>query len=301
MLSINYELKKDGHFYSGKRHNSLVINGNTGAWHWNSKDAHGNLPVELLKLIHIYDFGYSEKDAYIQAVKRLAGDDVQDTQSRAAAVFGDYLSKRLPPKSGSNTLVLPQKNADNNRAIAYLCSGRGIDYGIVGALLAQGKIYETKQHHNVCFVSSDKDGSPRHAFLRGTLSSPAKRFTKDVPNSDKSYPFLLPGRPESTRVYTFESSVDALSHATLYKIHNADISDGHRISLHGTSFAGLERFLSENPQIREIVSCLDADETGERRAAKLCEAYAGKGYKTFRQAPQGKDYNAQLLNYLCLW
>jgi hypothetical protein len=199
---------------------------------------------------------------------------------------------------------------DNRRVMAYLCRTRGLDPDIVRGLMKYGKIYETIQrwdkdagryvdgkYHNCVFVAYDRGGRPQNAFLRGTLTFAEKAFKKDADGSDKSYPFTMYGRENSDRVFCFESAVDAVSHASLMKMNGGDWRAGWRISLGGTGFLGLNRFLSEHPNVTNIVACLDSDAAGERRSAKLAEEYAAKGCSVEREAPRLKDFNEDLLLY----
>lgn len=296
---MGYKLKKEGHFYRGVSHNSMVINGNNGRWNWNSKDLHGSKPVELIKQILMNDFGYDEKSAYINAVKRLAGTEGQnlkpDNQDYYYSQSKGYDKYYENEKKGK--LVLPERNENCNRVVAYLCKTRCLDYGIIKELILKRKLYETKDKHNACFVAYDNDNIPKHAFMRGTLTN-KNGFKQDVSNSDKSYGFTLKGNPRSNKVYCFESAIDAISHATLYKLSDMDYKDAHRLCLNGISFLALNKFLEENPLIEEIVSCLDNDETGIKHSKKLCKEFSEQGYKTFIQRPEEKDYNAQLQKFI---
>ncbi len=98
-------------------------------------------------------------------------------------------------------------------------------------------------------------------------------------------------------MFCYESAIDAISHASLIKLTGGDWRSGWRVSLGGTSFLGLDRFLTEHPEVREIVSCLDSDATGERRSVKLADEYAAKGYAVEREAPAAKDFNEDLVNF----
>jgi hypothetical protein len=69
----------------------------------------------------------------------------------------------------------------------------------------------------------------------------------------------------------------------------------HRISLGGTGFLALDRYLRDNPQITTVISCLDNDPTGNRRSDKMLAEYTDKGYTVRREAPRLKDYNEDLL------
>ena len=151
-------------------------------------------------------------------------------------------------------------------------------------------------YHNIIFVAYDKEGKPKNAFLRGTISNTDKPFKRDLDGPDKSYPFTLSGHPSSNRVFCYESSVDAISHASILKMNGEAWNYDHRISLGGTIFSGLDRFLEENPRITGIVACLDNDETGHNRSKKMMDLYTAKGYKVTRLTPRKKDFNQDLLN-----
>lgn len=86
--------------------------------------------------------------------------------------------------------------------------------------------------------------------MRGT--TPNKPFKQDREYSNKSYPFLLNGQPDSKRVYVFESPIDAMSRATIAKLRGQDWKAAYYISLECLSDQALERFLQYNA-IQEIV------------------------------------------------
>ncbi|MDR2089132.1 MAG: DUF3991 and toprim domain-containing protein [Clostridiales Family XIII bacterium] len=304
LQSIGYELTRSGHCYKGKIHDSLAIR-DDGRWYWNSRGLHGYSPIELYKQILLHDYGYGDEiTAAIAAVKALAngrGTYVAPVPVRAS---------EPAPRAPDEPLPLPAPYKDSRRVLAYLCRARGLDPDIVRGLMKYGKIYETIRrwdketgryvdsiHHNAVFVAYDSAGRPQNAFLRGTIPGAEKPFKRDIDGSNKSYPFTLYGRERSGRVFVFESAIDAISHASLCKANGGDWRNGHRISLGGTSFLGLERFLSEHPEVEEIVSCLDNDATGERRSRKLAEEYRAKGYGVEREAPTLKDFNEDLPAY----
>jgi hypothetical protein len=304
LMSIGYGLTRAGHCYQGKLHDSLIIR-DDGRWYWNSRQLHGYSPIELYKHILLNDYGYSDEiTAAIAAVKQLAG-------AQGAYTITANAPREPPQRSPDEPLILPAPFKNNNRVMAYLCKTRGLDPEIVRGLMRYGKIYETVQswnkerqsyedtpYHNAVFVAYDKDGRPQNAFLRGTISLAVKPFKKDVDGSNKSYPFTLSGFPNSDRVFCFEGAIDAISHASIAR-EKVDVwRYGHRLSLGGTSFLGLDRFLADNPQITNIVACLDNDPTGDRRSAKLAEEYTAKGYTVERETPVYKDFNEDL-QYLC--
>jgi hypothetical protein len=309
LTSIGYGLTRAGNCYKGKVHDSLTIR-DDGRWYWNSRDLHGHSPIELYKHILLNDYGYSDEiTAAIAAVKELAGTrGIQSSVLRPQTPMG--AATHCPPRTPGEPLPLPAPHRSNSRVMAYLCTSRGLDPDIVRGLMKYGKIYETIQrwdkevqryvdspHHNAVFIAYDRDGNPQNAFLRGTISNAGKPFKKDIDGSDKSYPFTLYGRENADRVFCFESAIDAISHASIMKMNGEDWRGGWRISLGGTSFLGLDRFLSEHPEVRKIVACLDSDATGERRSARLTQEYAAKGYAVEREAPNAKDFNEDLLDF----
>lgn len=64
-------------------------------------------------------------------------------------------------------LLLPKKNQDDQKVIAYL-SGRGIDKKIIQFCLESGRVYESAFHHNAVFVGMDEKDNPKYAAIRGT-------------------------------------------------------------------------------------------------------------------------------------
>ena len=311
LMSIGYGLTRGRGLYTGTVHDSLVIR-DDGRWFWNSRGKGVKNPIDLVKLILMEDYGYSDEvSSAIEAIKRLSGardtnfKERDYTASRAGSAPG--ASER--PRSRGEPLPMPAPYKDSRRVMAYLCGTRGLDPEIVRGLMRYGKIYETAQRwdkethdfvdtpfHNAVFVAYDKDKRPQSAFLRGTISKTDKPFKRYLEQSDKSFAFTLLGRKESDRVFCFEGAIDAISHASFYKMTGQDWRDGNRLALGGTCFLGLERFLSDNPQVRNITVCLDNDATGKQRGQKLHDEFTEKGYDVDFEYPEAKDWNEELLS-----
>jgi 5S rRNA maturation endonuclease (ribonuclease M5) len=287
LKSIGMEFNQNKNWLRSKDHSSLIIDESTGKWHWNSKNLHGNKPIELIKQLLINQ-GYNEKEAFIKAIK-----DLSD---------GTYSHTYVPPKKEPKPkygLEIPKAKGYNNRVIAYLVKTRGIDYDIVKDMIAKGKIYETEKYGNVAFVSFDKKNNPRHIFLRGTVTSnEGKSFKSDVENSEKSYPFIMEGNKNAKWVMVFESAIDVLSHATIHKLQGRDIGAVNRIALHGISLEGLNRFLEDNPNVKGIIPALDNDKAGIRVNKKIAEEFEEKGYEIYKPSvpKHGKDFNDTLMH-----
>ena len=212
---------------------------------------------------------------------------------------------QLPPTENRGDLILPQKSDNTERIRKYLIEDRCLDGEIVDDLIKQGIIFEAITESkgavfiNCAFVSF-KGEKAKYCALRGMGHS---NFKQDVKSSDKSYGFLMNGT--SNRVFTFESPLDAISHATLMKLNGMDELADYRISEGCLSDKALSRFLENNPQITEIVFCFDNDINGKNHegnphnhgqefAKKCVQKFKAKGYTTFIQTPTRNDFNADL-------
>lgn len=219
----------------------------------------------------------------------------------------------IPPKEVEprKPLVLPQKDSNYNRVIAYLTKTRGISKEIVYDLIKEKKIYQAKTTYqgrnfsNCAFVGYDETGVAKYCAIRSMNQK--SNFRQDITGSNKSYGFTMSGT--SNRVYEFEAPIDAMSHATLMALHGYDWREDHRVAEGCLSDRALERYLQSHPSIKEIVFCYDndvdgqlADKTpcnhGQEQASAMCEKYQKKGYEVFVQEPKTKDFNGDLLHYL---
>ena len=100
-------------------------------------------------------------------------------------------------------LLLPKKNQDDQKVIAYLL-GRGIDKEIIQFCLESGRVYESAFHHNVVFVGMDEKDNPKYAALRGIGTS----FIGEANGSDKNYSFSIFTEKSNDMVHLFESAID---------------------------------------------------------------------------------------------
>ncbi len=67
------------------------------------------------------------------------------------------------------------------------------------------------------------------------------------------------------------------------------------VALCGLYPGALDTYLRDNPHLRHVVLCLDADGPGREAAEKLRAEYEGRGLKVSTRAPpRGKDWNEYL-------
>lgn len=184
--------------------------------------------------------------------------------------------------------ALPIAWHDQRRVFAYL-RGRGISAQVIEGFIRAGLLYEDALHHNCVFVGRNKAGTPVFANKRST-NTIGKGYKGDVESSDKNVAFRLPCDPTKDWVAVFEAPIDLMSFCTLHRKVR-----GNAVALCGLSKGALETYLVENPHLRHIVLCLDADEPGRAAAAELCAEYGRRGYRVTTLTPRhGKDWNEHL-------
>ncbi|MFZ5975120.1 MAG: toprim domain-containing protein [Bacillota bacterium] len=279
-----HNLKKTGHEYHLRDHDSLTVS--NGKWHWHSRGFGGTTALNYLVKVRGMEF--------TEAVQTLA----YDVRAGPPPPIPASTAKPLPPKK-AKPFALPAKNVNNDRAIAYLL-GRGIDRDILKRCVEAGTLYEGRKYHNCVFVGQkDKHGKVRFACVRGTTSG----FRQDMEGSDKRFGFLLPAcAPPGEIVMVAEAPIDTLSMATLQKRKDAGWEGRHYLSLGGVSPLALLQFLQQHPQVNHIVLGLDNDKAGLEAIEKIKAAvYEDEMLRdrtlciTVSPPPAGKDYNDTLL------
>jgi len=142
----------------------------------------------------------------------------------------------------------------------------------------------------------DKENEPRYAALRGTIGN----FKSEASGSDKRYSFSLPAQGGSETLHLFESAVDALSYATLLRMHGRDYQQTHLLSLAGVGStkqvpASLARYLEDYPGIGRIDLHLDNDPAGRAATQNISDLLGETLVVRNRSPPTGKDVN----EFLC--
>ena len=186
---------------------------------------------------------------------------------------------------------LPEKDINMKRVFAYLLNTRFLDKDVVKSFVEQKTLYQEKEHGNIVFVGTDKEGVPKSACKKSTAEH-AKGFRMTVAGSDCRYGFCWRG--ESSKLYVFEAAIDLMSFITL---RNDEWKADSFLALDGLSPKPLLQFLEEQKNIHEIFLCLDYDVAGIETYDKLKDILIEKGYvaeKIKRQYPLYKDWNEQL-------
>lgn len=186
---------------------------------------------------------------------------------------------------------LPEKDSNMKRLFAYLLQTRFLSKDVVKSFVEQKTLYQEKEHGNVVFVGTDKDGVPKSACKKSTAEQ-TKSFRMTVTGSDCKYGFCWRG--DSSKLYVFEAAIDLMSFITL---RNDEWKADSFLALDGLSSKPLLQFLEEQKNIHEIFFCLDYDAAGIEACDKLKDILIEKGYdreKIKREYPLYKDWNEQL-------
>lgn len=185
--------------------------------------------------------------------------------------------------------ALPKAHTDMRRVYAYLTKTRCLDKDIVSAFVRVKMLYEDAKYHNAVFVGYDTDGVARHAHKRGTYTR-GEPYKGNVEGGDPRYSFHWIG--QSDTVYAFEAPIDMLSFITMCPEHWKEHS---YVSLCGVAEHALMQLLSDAPQVKQIILCLDNDEAGQKAGKRIKSSLKERGYeKVFPLLPYQKDWNEDL-------
>lgn len=274
-------IRFSGRIYTTRTHDSLKIS--NGKWYWWSRNIGGRSALDYLIKVR----GMSFPEAVVQI----------DGQAVAMPPVLPRPQKSVEQKK----LLLPEKNENNDRVIAYLI-GRGIHREIIDYCIQTGRLYESRDYHNAVFVGFSRHGVPRYSTLRGTSG---RRFMGEVNGSDKHFSFSIPAKNECSKLHLFESAIDLLSYCTLELLSDRDWRQENYLSLAGiyipknvakdsTLPAALVQFVKDYPHIKVIDLHLDNDTAG-RLAAKAMQQILSSTYSVSDKPPKrGKDYNDYL-------
>lgn len=218
-------------------HDSVTIHG--GKW-YDHKNQRGGYAVKFLREF----LGFSFQDAVVE----LLGGHCSAQTARPIS--------REPPKPAVKPFELPEPNSDMRRVFAYLTKQRFIDPQIISHFAHEHKIYEDGKYHNVVFVGTDGNGTPKQASVRSTLSF-GKTFRITVAGSDTDYSFSHFGNDE--KLFIFEAPIDMLSFITLYQ---KDWLQHSYIAMNGVYESAVLKALESHADLQSVYLCTDNDEGG---------------------------------------
>ena len=276
---------KGKNHYTTKSHDSMDIS--NGLWkRWSTGDG-GKTAVDYLIKVE----GYSFQEA------------VQKVNSLASFKFWDVRPKEQKKTPEKKNFLLPEKNTDNRRIVAYLKS-RGIHSDVIQYCIKRNYLYEEKKYHNAVFVGYDNEQA-KYAFLRGTCGS---NFKGEAEGSQKKYGFSITENKHAKVLHVYECAIDLLSYCSMYRMVNKDWQQDFHLSQGGIFIVNedgaigdaLENFLTEHPDIKKVYLRYDNDKTGYESAIATQRILRQKyGLEAEIKLPQrGKDYNEYLQEIL---
>ncbi len=292
-----------------KEHDSMVFT-TDGRWFWNSHSLKGR----AIEFIMAYED--TTLPEAILILNHAEGQTYEDVKNGRLAQHSSrqpaQVPRTVPAPVEKVPFKLPAQSNDFRRLFGYLCGTRKLDQEILRELIHQGSLYESaynyvvkstgelKEIHNAVFVGKDQHGEPKSAFQRG-LSTLGENTTykRDVSGSDPSAPFCIHGREDAQTVIVFEASIDAISHACVYKDAGLDYKLYDRIALGGTEkTVGLTTYLETHPTISRVVIAMDEDAAGRAAEQHIRELLDETQYDivSLRQT-MGKDWNEYLVKW----
>lgn len=273
LQSLGYHVKRIGNYHTTTEMDSLRIK-NRRTWFRYSEGAGGDAITFLQRFCG---------KSFLEAVEYLLAyhGHARDSPHRP--------SPPAVPEPEKAPFELPPSSTDHRRVFAYL-QKRGIAPQVIRAFLHSGLLYEDAKHHNCVFVGRDAVGQPVFASQRGTYDRNGASFKGDVPGSDKRIAFRLPCSPELDWTLVFEAPIDLMSYLTLHRQ-----TASNAVAMCGLYDGALDSYLKDNPHIRRIILCLDADGPGTAAAERMRVKYEEAGYAVRIQTPpRGKDWNEYL-------
>ena len=273
LAHLGYQVKRVGNYHTTAEMDSLRIR-ERRTWIRYSSKQHGDAITFLREFLGMK---FPEAVNYLLAWNGHARD--------SPAVHTPAHPARAAQEE-QRTFCLPPACENQHRVFAYLRK-RGIDKQVINDLIKQGLLYEDALRHNCVFVGKDQSGKAVFASKRGTYDLNGKGFKGDVTGSNKDVGFRLPCSPKEDWVTVFEAPIDLMSFCTLHRKVTSNA-----VALCGLYEGALDTYLKENPHLRRIVLCLDADQPGREAARLLTDKYQKQGYQVEERTPsKGKDWN----------
>lgn len=273
-------------------HDSISVRRNR--W-YDHKNMRGGYPLKFMQEFYGMNFRTAMKELLHGEEPELGrkrnAEQAQDKEKEKEENAVKNEANPSKDKMEKSKFILPEKDSNMKRVFAYLLKTRFLAKDVVKSFVAQKILYQEKEHGNVVFVGTDKDGVPKSACKKSTAEQ-TKGFRMTVAGSDCRYGFCWRG--DSNKLYVFEAAIDLMSFITL---KNGDWKTDNFLALDGLSPKPLLQFLKEQKNIHEIFLCLDYDVAGIETYDKLKDILIEKGYvaeKIKREYPLYKDWNEQL-------
>jgi len=270
LISVGVPLKRDGHRYRHKEHDSLIFTKNS--YYWNSRQEKGNAIDYLVKNMDM---------SFVDAV---------------LALTYNFEQSPTPPIAPAKGFVLDSALLSPNcyKAQAYLNKDRQIDNDIIDYLVKERLLFQEKQTNNIVFPMRDENNNCVGAELQGVTK---KRFKGIMKNSKYGYGFNVCMSSDGTFDYAlfFESAIDLISFMDYKKNYeNKSLNRCILVSMAGLKSNVIKHTLKAYRGNLKIVLCIDNDDAGQTFKNEI-EGIQG-GYIDCSPNERFKDWNEQLVS-----
>lgn len=269
---MGFTLVRKGRYFSLKEHDSVIIDTQKNCFWRNSVFSQGfkGGAGSSIDFFMEFDNEPDYKKAMLQLVRMYGINAYRPPQGVSKKVELQVEPKEVKERKRGG-IILPPKNNKNNDAFRYLL-GRGISQSVIRYFLARKMLYEDKRH-NCVFVSPHKE----FACQRSTGK---ERFVKDCDGSDYNQCFFFKGRANAKTLYVAESVIDIMSIMTYLQMQEDWYGNYAFLALSGTNkIHSLFVHLKQEPQIREVILCLDRDKSGEEADKKAIQGMEQMGFQ----------------------
>lgn len=269
---MGFTLVRKGRYFSLKEHDSVIVDTQKNCFWRNSVFARGFKGGAGSSIDFFMEFG-NEPD-FKRAMRQLAQMYGIDAHRPPSPVYRKAETQGAKPQTVKEKkpggVIFPSKNSRNDDVFRYLL-GRGISQSVIKYFLARKMLYEDNRR-NCVFVSPHKD----FACLRSTGG---QRFVKDCEGSDYDQCLFFKGRSNAKTLYVAESVIDIMSVMTYLQIQEKWYGNYAFLALSGTNKVhSLFVHLKQEPQIREVILCLDRDKGGEDADDKAIQGMKEMGF-----------------------
>lgn len=249
---LGYTVKRIGHYYTLKEHDSVRINPEKNCFWQNSTSTSGS----------IIDFAIHFGNMTVSGAFKFFSDqlDGNSTFSVTATAAGKTTGIRGNTEVTGTQFILPEKDKTMRNVFAYLIQQRKIDKTVVEYWVRNKNLYQDMRK-NCVFVGFNSEGKEVFVCKRGTLSD--VRYMGDVAGSDYDWCIYIDHSAENLIVC--ESAIDVMSLMSYMVRDNISLDNYNYLVLASTNkyqslFFHLER--CREPQNRNVCIALDNDSAG---------------------------------------
>ena len=193
------------------KHDSISVRGNR--W-YDHKNMRGGYPLKFMQEFYGMNFRTAMKELLHGEEPELGRKKNTEQEKPKVSEETEVNGNTAKCEDGTkkSEFKLPEKDNNMKRVFAYLLKTRFLDKDVVRSFVEQNILYQEKEHGNIVFVGTNKDGVLKSACKKSTAEQ-TKSFRMTIAGSDCRYGFCWRG--DSSKLYVFEAAIDLMSFITL--------------------------------------------------------------------------------------